>query len=173
MTREGEESTTEVGRADRIDRLGPFQVMAPSSPADLVNFGQTQALPLLLGLSLALLALLTVTHLLLTSARRRRHDLAVLRAIGFTRGQVRATVTWQAVVLTGVALVVGIPAGILCGRLAWRIFAGQIGILPVVDIPLLSLLVLVAIGMALAVSVATVPGALAARIRPADVLRAE
>jgi hypothetical protein len=67
----------------------------------------------------------------------------------------------------------GVPAGILCGRLAWRIFAGQIGILPVVDIPLLSLLVLVAIGMALAVSVATVPGALAARIRPADVLRAE
>lgn len=70
-------------------RLGPFQVMAPSSPADLVNFGDTQALPLLLGLSLALLALLTVAHLLLTSARRRRRDLAVLRAIGFTRGQVR------------------------------------------------------------------------------------
>jgi len=59
--------------------------MAPSSPADPVNFGQTQGLPLLLGLSLAVLALLTIAHLLLTSARRRRRDLAVLRALGFTR----------------------------------------------------------------------------------------
>lgn len=159
--------------AARIDRLGPFQVMAPSSPADLVNFGQTQSLPLLLGLSLAALALLTVTHLLLTSARRRRRDLAVLRAMGFTRGQVRATVTWQAVVLTGVALVIGIPAGIMCGRLAWRIFTGQVGILPIVDVPLLSLAVLVALALVLAVSMAAVPGASAVRIRPADVLRAE
>jgi len=159
--------------AARIDRLGPFQVMAPSSPAGLVNFGQTQALPLLLGLSLAGLALLTVTHLLLTSARRRRRDLAVLRAIGFTRGQVRATVTWQAVALTGVALVIGIPAGILCGRVAWRIFTDQIGILPVVDVPLLSLVVVVALAMVLAVSIAAIPGESAARIRPADVLRSE
>jgi hypothetical protein len=159
--------------AARIDRLGPFQVMPPSSPAGLVNFGQTQALPVLLGLSLAGLAVLTVTHLLLTSARRRRRDLAVLRVIGFTRGQVRATVTWQAVVLTGVALVIGIPAGILCGRLAWRIFTGQIGILPVVDVPLLSLVVLVSLALVLVVSMAAVPGQLAVRIRPADVLRTE
>jgi hypothetical protein len=159
--------------AARIDRLGPFQVMAPSSPAGLVNFGQTQALPVLLGLSLAGLALLTVTHLLLTSARRRRRDLAVLRVIGFTSGQVRATVTWQAVVLTGVALVIGIPAGILCGRLAWRISAGQIGILPVVDVPLLPLVALVSLALVLVVSMAAVPGQLAVRIRPADVLRAE
>ena len=159
--------------AVRMARLGPFQVMAPSSPADLVNFGDTQALPLLLGLSLALLALLTVAHLLLTSARRRRRDLAVLRAIGFTRGQVRATVAWQAVALTGVALVIGIPAGIACGRLAWRIFTGQIGIPPVLDVPLVSLAVLVATALALAVVVAAVPGESAARTRPADVLRAE
>jgi hypothetical protein len=159
--------------AARIDRLGPFQVMAPSSPADLVNFGQTQGLPLLLGLALAVLALVTVAHLLLTSARRRRRDLAVLRAIGFTRGQVRATVAWQAVVLTGVALVIGIPAGIACGRLAWQIFTGQIGITPVVDTPLLSLTVLVAAALALAVAMAAVPGESAARAHPADVLRAE
>jgi ABC-type antimicrobial peptide transport system permease subunit len=159
--------------ATRIDRLGPYQVMAPSSPADLVNFGQTQALPLLLGLSLAGLALLTVTHLLLSSARRRRRDLAVLRAMGFTRGQVRATVAWQAVVLTGAALVIGIPAGILCGRVAWRIFTSQIGILPVVEVPLLSLVILVTLGLVLAVSVAAVPGEAAVRIRPADVLRTE
>jgi FtsX-like permease family len=159
--------------AMRVDRLGPFGVMAPPDPADLVNFGEVQALPLLAGIALGVVALLTIAHLLLTSARRRRRDLAVLRAIGFTRGQVRATVTWQAVVLTGVALVIGIPVGIACGRLAWRIFTGQIGILPVVDIPLLWLAVLVAAALALAAAVAAVPGESAARARPADVLRAE
>ena len=159
--------------AARIDRLGPFQVMAPSSPADLVNFGQTQGLPLLLGLSLAVLALLTIAHLLLTSARRRRRDLAVLRALGFTRGQVRATVTWQALALTGVALVIGIPAGIAGGRLAWQVFTGQNGIPPALDVPLFSLAILVAAALALAVAVAAVPGESAARRRPADVLRAE
>jgi FtsX-like permease family len=159
--------------AARIDRLGPFQVMAPSSPADLVNFGQTQGLPLLLGLSLAVLALLTIAHLLLTSARRRRRDLAVLRALGFTRGQVRATVTWQALALTSAALVIGIPAGIAGGRLAWQVFTGQNGIPPALDVPLFSLAVLVAAALALAVAVAAVPGESAARSRPADVLRAE
>ena len=97
----------------RIERLGPYAISGPSTPADLVNFGQLQDLPLLLGLALGLLALLTITHLLLTSVRRRRRDLAVLRTLGFTGGQVRATVSWMAVTLAAVALAVGIPVGLL------------------------------------------------------------
>ena len=93
----------------RVERLGPYAVTGPSTPADLVNFGQLQDLPLLLGLALGLLALLTITHLLLTSVHRLRRDLAVLRALGFTGGQVRATVSWMAVTLAAVALAVGIP----------------------------------------------------------------
>ena len=44
------------------------------------SFGQLENLPLLIGLSLGVLALLTVAHLLFTSVRRRYRDLAVLRA---------------------------------------------------------------------------------------------
>ena len=66
---------------------------------------------------------------------------------------------WQAATLTALALILGVPAGLVCGRLAWQIFAGQLGILPVLVIPLLWL--------------ATMPGASAARTRPAEVLRAE
>ncbi len=112
-------------------------------------------------------------HLLLTSAQRRRRDLAVLRCIGFTRRQVRAAVAWQAVTLVGVALVIGIPAGLVCGRVAWLIFSGQLGILPVLDVPGRWFAVLVAAALALAVAVAAIPGESAARGRPADVLRAE
>ena len=157
----------------RVERLGPYAVTGPSTPADLVNFGQLQDLPLLLGLALGLLALLTITHLLLTSVHRRRRDLAVLRALGFTGGQVRATVSWMAVTLAAVALAVGIPVGLLCGSQAWRFFAGQLGISDVTRTPVLSFVLLAVAGLALAVAIASVPGISASRIRPADALRAE
>jgi FtsX-like permease family len=159
--------------AARVGRLGPFGVIGPSTPADLVNFGQLQDLPLLLGLSLALLALLTIAHLLLTAVRRRRRDLAVLRALGFTGRQVRATVSWMAVTLTGVALAIGIPFGLLCGRQIWRFFASQLGTLSVVSVPVLWFAVLVAAALALAIAIAAVPGITASRARPAEALHAE
>jgi hypothetical protein len=157
----------------RIEGLGPYAVSGPSTPADLVNFGQLQDLPLLLGLALGLVALLTIAHLLLTSVRRRRRDLAVLRALGFTGGQVRATVSWMAVTLAAVALAVGIPVGLLCGRQAWRFFAGQLGISDVTQTPVLSFVVLAVAGLALAVAIAALPGISASRARPAEALRAE
>ena len=157
----------------RIEGLGPYAISGPSTPADLVNFGQLQDLPVLLGLALGLLAVLTIAHLLLTSVRRRRRDLAILRALGFTGGQVRAAVSWMAVTLTAVALVIGIPVGLLCGRQAWRFFAGQLGISDVTRIPVLSFVLLAVAGLALAVAVAALPGASASRVRPAEALRAE
>ena len=145
---------------------------ACSTPTDLVNFGRVQDLPLLLGTALSLLALVTIVHLLLTSVRRRRRDFAVLRSIGLTRGQVRSAISWQAGTLTAAALGLGIPLGILCGRVAWRLFAGQLGILPVVVLPVILVLVVPA-ALLLAVAVAAVPGESAARTRPAEILRSE
>jgi ABC-type lipoprotein release transport system permease subunit len=60
----------------------------------------------------------------------------------------------------------------LCGRVAWRLFAGQLGILPVVVLPVILVLVVPA-ALALAVAVAAVPGESAARARPAEILRSE
>jgi hypothetical protein len=157
----------------RLDAAGPFTVQGPATPTDLVNFGRVQGLPLLLGGAMSLLALLTIVHLLVTSVRRRRRDLAVLRTIGFTRGQVRRTVTWQAGTLTAAALVIGIPAGIICGRLAWRAFSGGLGTLPVVALPVATLAVLVPAALVLSAAVAALPGESAARARPARILRSE
>jgi ABC-type lipoprotein release transport system permease subunit len=158
--------------AARAARLGPFVVQGPTTPTDVVNFGRVQSLPLLLGMALSLLALITIVHLLLTSVRRRRRDFAVLRSIGLTRRQVRSTISWQASTLTAVALGLGIPLGIVCGRVAWRLFAGQLGIIPVVVLPVMLVLVVPA-ALALAVAVAAVPGESAARARPAEILRSE
>jgi predicted lysophospholipase L1 biosynthesis ABC-type transport system permease subunit len=85
------------------------------------------------------------------------------------------TIRWQACTLTGVALVLGVPVGILCGRVAWRLFAGQLGIQPVVVLPviLVPVVPVVPAALVLAVAVAAVPGESAARTRPAEILRSE
>jgi FtsX-like permease family len=157
----------------RLDQLGPYAVLGPATPTDLVDFGRVQDFPLLLGGSLGVLALLTIGHLLSTSVRRRGRDLAILATIGFTRRQVRATVAWQAATLTVVALLIGIPAGIICGRLAWLVFTRQLGIVPVVDVPLPTLTALAVAATVLALAAAVPLGEAAARSRPARVLRSE
>jgi hypothetical protein len=159
--------------ASRLDALGPYAVSGAAPPADLVNFGQVEDLPLLLGLALGAAALLTLAHLLLTAVRRRRHDLAVLRVLGLTGRQVRATVSWMAATVALTALAAGVPVGIACGRLAWEFFAGQLGVQPVTRVPAVPVVILFASGVALAIAVASVPGALASRARPGAILRAE
>lgn len=159
--------------ASRLDALGPYAVSGAGTPADLVNFGQVEDLPLLLGLALGAAALLTLAHLLLTAVHRRRRDLAVLRVLGLTGRQVRATVSWMAVTIALAALAVGVPVGVACGRLAWEFFAGQLGVEPVTEVPAVPVVILIAAGLALAVAVAAVPGVRASRTRPAMVLRAE
>ena len=159
--------------AHRLDALGPFAVDAASTPADLVNFGQIEDLPLLLGLALGAAALLTLAHLLLTLVRRRRRDLAVLRVLGLTARQARGIVSWMAVTVTLAAMAVGVPVGIVCGRLAWEQFAGQLGIEPVSAVPAVPVAVLVGGGLALAIALAAIPGARASRDRCATVLRTE
>jgi FtsX-like permease family len=159
--------------AARLAQLGSFSVDGPATPTDLLNFGQVQDLPQILGIGLAAVALLTVAHLLLTSARRRERDFAILRALGFSSWQVRRTLCWQALVLAGLALMIGVPAGIVCGRLGWQVFAHQLGITPVTAVPLTALLVMAAGWLAAAVAIAALPGQTATRSSPARVLRSQ
>ena len=141
----GRRSAAAIGAlAARLGALGPYAVSGAGTPADLVNFGQVEDLPLLLGLALGAAALLTLAHLLLTAVRRRRRDLAVLRVLGLTGRQVRATVSWMAVTVALTALAAGVPVGIACGRLAWEFFAGQLGVQPVTEVPAVPVVVLVA-----------------------------
>ena len=132
-----------------------------------------QDLPQLLAAGLGGVALLTIGHLLVTSVLRRQRDFAILRVLGLTSWQVRRTLGWQAAALAGLALVIGIPAGIVCGRLGWLIFAHQLGITPVLAVPSAELPVMAAGWLAAAVMLAGLPGEAAVRSRPARVLRSE
>jgi ABC-type antimicrobial peptide transport system permease subunit len=159
--------------ATRLARVGSFRVDGPATPTDLVNFGQVQNLPQVLGIGLAAVALLTIAHLLMTSARRRRRDFAILQVLGFTSWQVRGTFCCQAMTLAGLALVIGVPAGIACGRLCWQVFAYQLGITPVVAVPLVALAVMAAGWLAATAMIAALPGEAATRNRAARTLHSE
>jgi hypothetical protein len=157
----------------RVAAGGAFAVLPAERPVDLVNFGRVQTLPLALGGLLGAFATATIAHLLVTSIRRRRHDLAILKTLGLEPGQVRSTVAWQATTLALVAVLVGVPLGMVVGRSAWILFAHQLGIVPEPVLPLVGLGLLALATLAVANLVAVVPGRAAARTQPALVLRSE
>ena len=117
--------------------------------------------------------MLSLTLTVLSLVRRRRRELALLKTVGMTRGQVRAVVAWQTTLTLLIAVLIGGPLGIVGGRLAWHAFAGSLGVVPLVEVPLLAvvggLAVLVVAGNVLA----TLPAAVAARTRPGVGLRTE
>jgi ABC-type antimicrobial peptide transport system permease subunit len=120
-----------------------------------------------------LMAIGALGHVLVTSVRRRRRDTAVLKTLGFVRRQVSAVTAWQATTMAVVALLIGIPIGVLIGRVAWRGFADALGIGPASGIPTVALLVAIPATILLANLIAAVPALLSARTHPAVVLRSE
>ena len=148
-------------------------LLASQRPADIVNYGRIQQTPLVLGALLAALAVAIFAHVLLTSMRRRRRDIAILKALGFARGQVYAAVSWQATALAVVAFVVGVPLGVVAGRLAWTSFANALGATTNASVPVTALLLSLPIVLLAANAIAAVPGILAGRQKPSPALRTE
>ncbi len=145
----------------------------PEVPGDVSNIQRVRSLTSALGAFFAVLAVLGLVHLLAVSARRRRLDIAVLRALGFRRRQVRRTVAVQAVVITGLGLVIGVPIGLVAGRATWRLMVGDIGVLDAPSQPWTVLAVIIPAVLLLAVLVAAVPAWGSTRRVPATALRAE
>lgn len=141
------------------------------APSDVVNFGRVDALPAILGLLLAFVAASALTHTLMTAARRRRRELAVLKTLGFVSRQVRSALAWQSVTLVTIALAIGIPVGVAAGRAAWTLLAKQLGVIPVPIVPVVPLVLLVPAALGVGLVVALVPGRIAAHTPPANVLR--
>jgi hypothetical protein len=80
----------------RLKQEFPGVVLPAVPPPEVRNLRSVTGLPLALALLLALLATGMVAHTLISSVRRRRRELAILKALGFVTRQVRSTVAWQA-----------------------------------------------------------------------------
>jgi hypothetical protein len=145
----------------------------PTRPPEVERLRHINWLPPILAVLIAVLALVAVGHALVTTAHRRRSELALLKTLGFERRQVRATLAWQATTLATVGLAVGLPVGVLVGNLVWRRVADSLGISPAAAIPAVALALTVPCVIALANVVAFWPARAAARTWPAVALRAE
>ncbi|HEY3653194.1 MAG TPA: FtsX-like permease family protein [Streptosporangiaceae bacterium] len=147
---------------------------APLPPLPQVQMIRDVAvLPLALSAFLAVLAIGAVGHVLSIAVRRRRHELAVLRALGLTRRQSRLVIVTQASLLAVIGVAFGIPLGVALGRALWGAAAGMVPLAYYPPMALLALLLIAPLALLAANLLAAGPARRAARLRPAQILRAE
>jgi hypothetical protein len=159
-----------AGTAERIyKRLthwdpsqGPIPTLASSMPGTILNSNRVRSTPYLLVAVLGALGVLIIGFVVPTSIRRQRREWAVLRTMGADRRWITCTALWQAISITLIPVVLGIPLGLLGGARVFRLFSDAMGVVDSASAPLL-----LAVGVGLAVLVLTVVAALAAIHRPA------
>jgi hypothetical protein len=150
-----------------------YTVTGASPPGYIDSYGDVHSTPLILAGLITALGIGVLAHLLLTSVRSGRRELAVFKTLGCTRAQLFVMVVWQSLVLVGVALVAGLVIGVLAGRGVWIRFANGLGLAPDVGVPTAQLVVLFLVGLSAAVLIAWGPARVAAGTQPARVLTTE
>lgn len=158
-------------RIAAIPQLG--NATGPAVAVEVERVRQVDWFPAILAALLGGLALLAVGHALIIVTRLRRRELAVFKVLGFRPAQVQATVAWQATALAAVGLIVGIPAGLVVGTLAWRLVANGLGVAPFATIPWLAVALTIPGALALVNLIAALPARAAGRTLPAVALRSE
>jgi putative ABC transport system permease protein len=120
----------------------------------------------LLGLAV-LIALFSIANTMALSIHERTHEIGLLRAVGMTRRQTRATVRWEAVLVTLLGTGLGMVIGVFFG---WSIsVALRAEGLGNFRLPIPSLAVVVALAVLGGIAAAARPARRAAHL---DVLRA-
>jgi ABC-type antimicrobial peptide transport system permease subunit len=148
-------------------------VVTAQRPNGVTNYASIDRTPAVLAALLAIVGVAVLGQFIVVSGRRRRRDFAILKALGLFRRQVSAITAWQVSTLTGLALLAGLPLGVAAGRWSWTLFCRGLGIPPVAITPLWPVLLTVPAVIVIANAVAFWPAQVTARLKPADVLRAE
>jgi ABC-type lipoprotein release transport system permease subunit len=146
----------------------------PSRQPDVTVLDEVRTVPKLVVAFTAALGGLAVLHALVVTGRRRRRDLAVLRALGCRPRQVGDVICWQGGVFALCSVAVGVPLGLIVGRVVWRSVAINTDVLPVVDVPWPVIVGIAVAAIAGAAAVLAIgPAAAATRRRPGPELWAE
>jgi len=159
-----------------LDARFPYGVSdesLPHAPGPVRNLEQITRLPIVLALFFVLLGAAAFVHALLTIATDRRRDIAVLRSLGVTRRQTLTVLAASGSAIVAVALVVGIPLGVVAGSLGWNAIARSLYVDPGTVIPFL---VIAGAGAALLLVsnlIALAPARSSVRRPPGATLRAE
>lgn len=142
-------------------------------PGSITSLADIRQVPLLVVVLVGLLGTAAAAHALVLGVRRRQRDFAVLRALGLRPLQAGGIVRWQATTLALAAVIVGVPLGLVLGRVVWTAIARPSNVLVLIDVKVLGLVLLVAVVAAIAALLSIWPAHRAARLHPAAILRSE
>jgi hypothetical protein len=145
----------------------------PTRPGDVENLVSVRRLPLGLATFIAMLGIAALTHVLVTTVRRRRGELSTLRSIGMTPRGASRCIVWQSLVIIGIGTCVGVPLGLAVGSMVWRAVARGTGVATDALRPTVSVVAVVAVGLAVALALGMLVGRRAAHLQLAAELRRE
>jgi hypothetical protein len=167
-------TTQRLGQlAPEIGDYNGVTVTRTQRPAEIVNAGEIRNSSTFLGVAVAFSALASLGIALTAAVRRRRRDLALLKAMGFTRRQLSYAVAWEATATVLVGIVLGVPIGIAAGRLLWERFADQLDVVPEPAVPAAAIAVVAMAAIVVANLLAALPAREARRVPASLVLRTE
>jgi hypothetical protein len=161
------------GEIDQVADVNGIVVTPVQRSAEIVNADSISGSSSVLGTVIALAALASLVLALAAAVRRRRRDLALLKALGFTRRQLSATVAWQASGILALGLVIGVPLGVVLGRTMWKLFARQLDVLAEPAVPSITIALIVFAAVVAANALAALPGRYAGAVPAALALRNE
>jgi putative ABC transport system permease protein len=118
----------------------------------------------LLGIAVVI-ALIGVGNTLALSVVERRQENGLLRALGLTRRQLRGLLAWEAVLVAGVAAVLGVLIGGAYGLIGAASVLGEIGAI-VLSVPWLQVAAIVVVATVAGLLASVLPARRAARTAP-------
>lgn len=158
--------------AESLGAVGPaVSIMsAAEQRAQMEQVVDTVLLVVLGLLAVAVvIAIVGIGNTLGLSVHERRQELGLLRAMGLTRGQLRASLGWEAVLLAAVAVVLGLGLGIayaLAG--VSSVMAADVAVVPAV--PWLRVALIAAVALLAGWVASVLPSIRAAKVPPAAAL---
>ena len=164
-----------VDREEGVSALAPhFGSVDPvEQPGSVDNLDELGSLPEVLAATVVALGIIALAAALVSSVRLRRRETALLRAVGATGAQVATPVVAHGATLAVLGGLVGIPLGVILGRMLLRVVTGGIGALFEPVVPVLPLLAVGVVTIAAALALTAPAAWLAIRQRPGASLQAE
>jgi putative ABC transport system permease protein len=147
-----------------VEQYGSGELQSRSEYID----DQASSINTLLGLIYGLLALsiviaaVGIVITLLLSVYERRREIGLLRAVGMTRGQVRATVRWESVITSMLGAVLGVILGLFSGYLLVLSLRDE-GV-TVFTVPVFSTIVILFVSFIVGVIAAIIPARRATKV---------
>ncbi|MCU1456093.1 MAG: hypothetical protein JWL73_185 [Actinomycetia bacterium] len=157
----------------RLEHRFPNTVVAPFDSPEITTLRRAEPLPLVLAGIVTVLAFGTLVYGVASALRHRRREVALLKALGFDRRQLRVASLVQAGLLAVLAVIVGIPIGLLLGRWTWTLAARTVGVVVAPVLPLLAAATVGVVALAVALVVGAVSSRAVTRVPAASTLRPE